>query len=111
MSQSGVPIVSTRVKVIALDNFVREHKISQLDLVKMDTEETEPDVMRGMIETLRRFRPRIFCEVLRPENQDLESILAPLGYEYYSLTAEGPQLRKEIRGAGPRGNYLFLPVS
>jgi FkbM family methyltransferase len=109
MSRTGAPIQSTKVKVIALDEFIAEHQLPSLDLIKMDTEETEPDVLQGMIHSLRKFRPKIISEVLRTENVELESILGPLGYCYYRITDSGLKPMPSIRAEGPRDNFLFLP--
>jgi FkbM family methyltransferase len=109
MSRPGVPIVSTKVKVISLDSFIAKHSIPCVDLIKMDTEETEADVLKGMAKSLRAFRPKIICEVLRKENPDLEEILGPLGYEYFFLSPNGPVKMDKIKARGLRDNYLFLP--
>ncbi len=97
------------VPVIALDRFTQDNGIEKIDLMEIDTESTEPDVLRGMMETLRRDHPTIVCEVLhgRGSNQPLEEILAPLGYRYYLLTPQGPVLQEKIEGHPQWFNYLF----
>jgi len=100
------------VRVTRLDSFVREHKISQVDLVKVDTESTEPQVLRGMQETLRRDRPFVICEVLgRGSETALQEILRPLGYRYYLLTADGPVERDRLEGHPEWLNYLFTTLN
>jgi FkbM family methyltransferase len=105
-----------RVPVMALDGFVRQQGLSNVDLVKLDTEGTEPEVLRGMQETLRRDHPILICEVLKGfgTEQRLEDLLAPIGYRYYLLSREGPILRDRIEGQ-PDGrwelrNYLFTTL-
>lgn len=97
------------VPVTSLDRFVRERNLSGVDLVKIDTESTEPQVLRGMCDILRRDRPTVFCEVLmgRGSERALEELLAPLGYRYYLLTPEGPIPRERVEGHPTWLNYLF----
>lgn len=100
---------SSVVPVIALDRFVRDNNIQRLDLMKIDTETTEPDVLRGLSETLQRDHPAMICEVLhgRGSGKPLQEILEPLGYRFYLLTPDGPQLQSEIQGHAEWFNYLF----
>lgn len=97
------------VPVITLDRFVRDRGIGRVDLVKIDTESTEPQVLRGMTEILRRDHPTLFCEVLqgRGSERALEELLAPLGYRYYLLTPKGPVPGERVEGHPSWLNYLF----
>jgi FkbM family methyltransferase len=99
----------TTVPVLRLDDFVREKGLERVDLVKIDTESTEPAVLAGGRGTLGRDHPNIVCEVLRGRGAEprLEHVLAPLGYRYYLLTPDGPALRERIEGHPEWLNYLF----
>jgi hypothetical protein len=104
-------LTSTKVKVFQLDKFVRENEIERIDLMKIDTETTEPDVLLGAKDILRKDQPNIICEVLkgRAEGQKLREILQPFGYKFYLLTPEGPVEKEEIEGHPEFLNYLFSP--
>jgi FkbM family methyltransferase len=106
------PLCRTPVPVLTLDRFLRENGVARLDLVKLDTETTEVQVLRGMTETLRRDRPHLVCEVLaRPGvAEPLEALLGPLGYRYYHLTAAGPVPRPRVEGHLVWKNYLFTTL-
>jgi FkbM family methyltransferase len=101
----------SEVSVITIDEFVEQHSLPRVDLAKIDTESTEPAVLRGMLTTLRRDQPTLVCEVLRARGSEraLEEILEPLGYRYYLLTPSGPELRSRIEGHPEWFNYLFSP--
>lgn len=97
------------VESVTLDRFVQSAGIARVDLIKLDTESTEPQVLRGMHETLKRDRPAIICEVLCGcgSEEPLAELLAPLGYRFYLLTSAGPELRDRIEGHPVWLNYLF----
>jgi FkbM family methyltransferase len=97
------------VPVVTVDRLVRERSIPRVDLVKIDTESTEPDVLQGMRETIARDRPWIVCEVLkgRGAEERLAPMLEPYGYRFYLLTSEGPLPKNRIEGHPQWLNYLF----
>jgi FkbM family methyltransferase len=87
-----------KVPVITLDDFQREQKLSRVDFLKIDVEGMELQVMRGGIETLRRFHPVVYFETLPryvnsskgaafDEIRDL--MVGVLGYTLYRLNSAG----------------------
>jgi hypothetical protein len=106
-------LVSDSVPIITLDSFVKENNIKYVDLMKIDTESTEPDVIKGMYETLQRDQPTIFCEVLkgRGSEKPLEELMHALGYRFYLLTPEGPIEQKHVEGHHEWLNYLFTKLN
>jgi FkbM family methyltransferase len=110
MTQSGAPLEHRRVPVVALDSFAREAGLDHVDLVKVDTETTEPDVLEGMASLLERHRPHVFCEVLagRADEGRLEAILRPLGYRFYLLKKEGPTPAEHVGADADCLNQLFV---
>ena len=103
-------LTGTRVSVVTVDDLLRECGISRVDLVKIDTESTEPDVLAGMAAALRRDRPTIVCEVLKDRGAEarLNELMRPLGYRYYLLTADGPVARDVIEGHPEWLNFLLV---
>jgi FkbM family methyltransferase len=105
---SSDELTSTTVEVVEIDEFVRTHGLEGVDLVKIDTETTEAAVIRGMLSTLRRDHPAIVCEVLDVgEAQTIETLLTPLGYAFFLLTAAGAQRRAHIEPDPVWRNYIF----
>jgi FkbM family methyltransferase len=83
----------------------------RLDLVKVDTESTEPEVLGGMVELLEQHRPVIFCEVLAGRTEErLQPLVDQLGYRTWFLSRDREPVRRD-RIAGVPGcmNWLFLP--
>lgn len=107
--KDGKGVTSTKVKIFKLDEFARENNLERVDLMKIDTESTEPEVLRGASSLLERSRPKIICEVLRARGSEkpLEEILRPLGYNFYLLTPDGAVRREQIEGHPEFLNYLF----
>jgi FkbM family methyltransferase len=97
-----------RVGVTRIDTLARDHHLRTVDLVKLDTETTEPEVLAGMTNVLREWKPDIICEVLRDaDTQALAAILQPLGYSFYHLTDRGAQRREDLVWHPRWLNYLF----
>ncbi len=98
------------VDVVRGDDFLQAHAVEGIDLIKVDTESTEPAVLRGLETVITRDRPEIICEVLagRTEPQ-LEELMGRYGYELYWLTSDGPRQTPRIVGDKTyrHPNYLF----
>jgi len=111
--RSAEKLTSVEVPVTTLDTFVDDNAIRGVDLVKIDTESTEPQVLHGMSETIRRNHPFIFCEVLKGRGSEelLQEIVQSIGYRAYLLTPDGPRLRDRIEGHPEWLNYLFTDLS
>lgn len=62
----GAPVQT--VRVMPFDDWARQRNIDRLDLVKIDVEGAEVSVIRGMSESLRRFRPRALVVEIKPAN-------------------------------------------
>jgi FkbM family methyltransferase len=106
-------VAVSRVRVVTVDSFVRERGLGRVDLVKIDTERTEPEVVDGMRQTISRDRPSIVCEVLdRERGRALERLLRPFDYRWYHLTWMGPLERDEIAPSPTHAcqNYLFTTL-
>jgi len=107
---SGDELTSSTVEVVEVDDFVESHELSGVDLVKVDTETTEAAVFRGMLRTLRRDRPDIFCEILDAEvAAAVEALLKPLNYEFFLLTPGGLVRYDRLRPDERWRNFIFRP--
>lgn len=82
-------------------------------VLKIDTEATDHEVIRGGTEVIVRHRPFILCEVLRRERKTIAAAIRPLGYHWYHISGEVPFRRvKTLRGGDPERRdrmYLFAP--
>lgn len=82
-------------------------------VVKVDTETTEPDVLRGGLSTLAGAAPWLLVEVLAGRRDgELTDVLLPLGYHAYPVTDSPPWPARSSVAGDPTGafrNWLFAP--
>lgn len=87
------------VAAVRLDTFVQQHHVERVDLVKIDTEGTEPSVLAGARALLERDQPWIVCEVLHGLTEmGLHAELDALGYRYFLITGRGLEEHPRIVG-------------
>ncbi len=85
---------SFEVETTRFDDFERLHPM-RVDIVKIDVEDFECGVLRGMQEVISRDRPFIVCEILPREhgNHQTKEIIHVLGYTPYWITPSGSCVR------------------
>lgn len=92
------------------DALLREQGIAHIDLIKIDTESTEPAVLRGLASRLQTDRPDVICEVLADRNEhELQAQFEKLAYRFFAVTSDGLVARTTLV-ADPSyrtPNYLF----
>lgn len=94
-----VPMVQLEVRAARLDTIVPSAESFPVDFLKIDTETTEPAVLRGMSRILRESRPTMICEVLRTHTSDgLYAVLDEFGYEYYWISRHGLIKQTRLQG-------------
>lgn len=68
------------IQLTTLDHFVKENKISRIDLIKIDTERTEFEVLKGGRASLQKFRPDIIIEIGVENFDKTNQLLENIGY-------------------------------
>lgn len=106
-----------QVRMETLDSYVAIHHLSRIDLIKLDVDGFEGKVIRGALETLKRFHPKIIMEVapawteMRGDN--MKSILRDieqLGYKFYQEIDFEPihNLFEIVDALPPEGGFNLL---
>jgi FkbM family methyltransferase len=82
------------VRSIKLDSFVEEKNLESVDFIKLDVEGAEMDILKGAIETIKRFKPKMAISVYhKPEDiitipkfilETLPDAKFYLSHKYYS---------------------------
>ena len=99
------------VKVETLDDFAARTGVAS-KLFKIDTESTEPAVLRGGLGYIERHRPWIICEILHNRTEaKVSSIMKPLGYSFHHI--DGADLHQHDVIVGDASNrhrdWLLAP--
>jgi len=95
------PLNSESIDVVSLDKYIADGRlvISRLDVMKMDVEGAELLALKGMLETIARFRPTIVMELNRPMlwtfDITVEDIWQFLQHIEYDVRAFEPWQQKE----------------
>jgi len=67
----GHLIASPKVDCITIDAFVKEYDIKRVDFIKIDTEGSELNILKGARRTIKEFKPRLTISVYhRPEDKE-----------------------------------------
>ncbi len=117
-------IRAIQVPLFRLDTWVDSNSISNIDLIKLDVEYFEIQVLKGAVETIRKFQPVILCEVLIYEilinefpsmkgkldpqhSYKIQSYFKELGYIFYTLCKDGIMKVETLHNHADSRNFLF----
>jgi FkbM family methyltransferase len=77
LASDNVPVEGTpklyTVPCRPIDDVVRELKLTRVDAIKIDVEGAEVGVLRGALNTLRRFHPKVVVEIVREQLANLHT--------------------------------------
>lgn len=108
--------VKQTCRVRRLDNVVRELGLERIDFIKCDVEGSELLVYRGGVESINKFQPIIFSEMLRKWSakfgyhpNDIIKLLRDMGYECF-VVGESSVLKPFglVDEKTVETNYFFL---
>lgn len=80
------------IEMVTLDSFVTSLKIKKIDLIKIDVEGFEFNTLIGAKWTLKKFKPKIICEIyqenlnpLKTKVRDVIDYVTSFGYKCYLI--------------------------
>lgn len=110
--------VAVKCPVKKLDDVFPSLGIDRLDLIKCDVEGAEKMVFEGGIDTIKKYRPIVFTEMLRKwakkysyHPNDVIELFTNMGYICYVLRQGRPQKIERVTEETVETNYLFLDHS
>lgn len=75
------PANMAKVRLISIDSL----ELGRLDFVKIDVEGMELEVLDGARQSLERFKPILFIEMIKTDPAALTQRLSAMGYRYYKI--------------------------
>lgn len=106
--QRGDEIDQITIKTIRLDTFIEENHLRQIDLMKIDVETYEPEVLEGLGEYVKKFKPTMLIEILDVEVANrVESVLAGSNYLYFDIN-EDTGLVKQVERLSKSSSFNYL---
>ena len=97
--------------VITLDGFCRRRNISRVDLIKIDVEGYEFKVLKGAMEMIEKYRPKVCIELNEPclldtgtSGEEIFNYFKKRNYQMYALDKKRGLLKTE----SPLSYYKYL---
>lgn len=101
--------------VDTMDNFVKEHNVTKLDFIKIDIEGAEFFAFEGGINTIKKFEPIVFTEMLRKWSakfgyhpNKIIKLFKEKNYICFVVNEKGLSEIKEITDDTIETNFFFL---
>ncbi len=87
----GLSAQMVQVRTRPLDSMIQDEFLRHIDLVKIDTEETEHDVILSGAKMFRRYRPDIVMEIIfrNPHVAEALALLREFGYRFFHIDPSG----------------------
>ncbi|MFC1896118.1 FkbM family methyltransferase [Thermodesulfobacteriota bacterium] len=105
--------ISEDVNSTTIDDYISSHNISQLNLIKCDTEGSELLVFQGAFHSIKRFDPDIFCEINETYTlrcgypaSEIFAFFNDLGYQVFQTDFKTNRLG-EVSAYSSPGDYFF----
>ena len=111
------PVEEISVNTTTLDEYCRNNRIQQVDVVKVDVEGAEMELFRGAQWLLKSARPLIICEVLDWVTgswgypaREIIAYITRHGYEWFDFLPDGRVTPHTHQNEYPEiRNYLAVP--
>jgi len=108
---ADVKLIPTEVNTITLAAYIRAQGITSIDLIKIDVETYEPQVLEGMGEFIKEFKPTMLVEILDPEiGRKVEEIVKDAGYLYFNIDENKGIRQEETIRKSDYYNYLLCDL-
>lgn len=104
------------VESLTLDSFVKMQKLMSINFIKIDVEGAEFEVIKGMDETISKYRPIIFMEINAPILQKrniqpfvLKQLILSYDYSCFNIDDKGKLEVSHLDFNHNIDNVIFIP--
>jgi FkbM family methyltransferase len=102
--------IELNIKTITLRDYIKQNKITGIDLMKIDVETHEPEVIEGFVPYVKQFKPIILIEILNDEvAQKLSNYFDPAEYYFYDIDEQTGIKKTGALSKSNSYNFLILP--
>jgi FkbM family methyltransferase len=108
-------MVELKCEANTIDNFMKEKNISKLDFIKCDVEGAEFMVYKGGAETINKYKPIVFTEMLRKwaakfgyHPNDIIDFFTGFGYKCYTSHNGKLKAIEKVTDDTMETNFFFL---
>ena len=107
------------VEVETLDNIIEENRIKRLDFIKIDVEGMEYEVIKGGLDSIRKYHPTIYYETLEPFRdfrgfdlyKKIFDLLSSEGYKHFYVNKSGAFIEQKEMAKLYASNALAIHIS
>jgi FkbM family methyltransferase len=104
------------------DQLIEKFKLNNIAAIKIDVEEAEIYVLRGIIETLKKYRPYVYCEILTVGDEleriqrkdDICQLFSEIDYVVFGASKDKTTLKRitdfDEVGVDYAAEYIFCPA-
>ncbi len=96
--ERGEEVTPISIETTRLDTFIEQNNLEKVDLIKIDVETFEPEVLEGLGEYLKKFKPTLLIEILRNDiARKIEELVSGKGYLYFDINDDSGSIKKVER--------------
>jgi FkbM family methyltransferase len=107
ISTTNEPVFEQTIKTIRLADFIRQNKIDNIDLMKIDVETHEVEVLEGMGEYLKIMQPDMLIEIQTDEIAlGIEKLIEGIDYLFFNINEKTGVTHVKKLGKSDTLNYL-----
>jgi FkbM family methyltransferase len=106
------------VEAVTIDSYIDKSDITRVDLIKIDIEGAELYALKGMLNTLKKYKPVLLLEISENvlkgnsiSGTDVINFLDELGYSPYTIEKSGEIKPFNVESDEVRTNYVFQPIT
>ncbi|MEY2720019.1 MAG: hypothetical protein RLZZ273_1385 [Bacteroidota bacterium] len=113
--ESNVSTEFVEIPSVRLDSFVNTHRLTSIDMIKIDVEGAEIDVINGAINVLIEHKPIIITELSDRLQQargqtcrEFKELMLDYGYQAYSINDNGTLQPCPLQAQHVNDNIVFV---